>query len=155
MSRNLFEPLPDVAFVFRLAETGKSFLPKGARLPNANFFRPSTDDEEEAKRIGRPPGLSVWDRGLTNVEDAKRIRFAPEDSQGGVRAFGLLVQTIKSIGLERRRELGVVAVPQPTEVGPGADGHAHIEGLARAPRESRPLIKGLWTALSDACTEVA
>ena len=155
MSRNLFEPLSDGVFVFRLAETGKSFLPKGARLPNADFFRPSTDDEEEAERIGRPPGLSVWDRGLTNLEDAKRIRFAPEDSRDRVRAFGLLVQTIKSIGMERRRELGVVAVPLPTEEGPGADGHAHIEGFARAPGESRPLIKGLRAALADACTEVA
>ncbi len=154
MSRSQFDPLPDDAFVFRLAETGKSFLPKGARLPNAGFFRPSSEDEKEAERTGRPPGVSSWDRELTSVEDAKRIRFLPKDPPEGVRAFGLLVQTIRDVGLERDNELDVVAVPRPVEQGPGAVGHAHIEGLARKPGQARPQIKGIRASLADACTEL-
>ena len=155
MSRSLFEPLPDDAFVFRLAETGKLFLPRGALLPNAEFFHPSSEDEREAEKSGRSPGVSVWDRELTTVENAKRIRFSPGDLPDGVRAFGLLVKVVRSIGQKRAVAVDVVAVPLPPNNGPGADGHAHIEGLERKKGQPRLVIKGLRADLAEACEEVA
>ena len=154
MTRSPFEHLPDDSFVYRLAETGKSFLPKGARLPNAEFFRPSSEDERESEKTERPPGVSVWDRELTAVEHAKRIRFSPGDPPDEVRAFGLLVKVIRSIGRRRNVAVDVVAAPLPPENGPGAEGHAHIEGLARKKGQSRLVIKGLRAELAEACIEV-
>lgn len=42
-----FEPLAETAFVFRLAETGKRFLPECARFPNADIFEPSSEDKAQ------------------------------------------------------------------------------------------------------------
>ena len=155
MPRKQFERLPDAAFVFRLAETGKSYLPPGVRLPNAELFEPSTEDKREGERRRRPAGVSVWDQALATVDQATAIRFAPADPPEGVRAFGLEVREVLTIGSIHNRQLEIVADPRPEEDGPGAEGHSLIEGLERPRGLPRPHHKNLLTDLIDASEEVA
>ena len=154
MSRDIYDSLLDEAFVYRLAETGSAFLPKGENFPNASLFRPSSMDEKESATSGRPPGVSVWDRQLTCVNDASRIRYSPKEPPEGIRAFGLTVQRIREIAREREHHLAVVAVPLSPSLGEGANGHAHIEGLKRERGQSRNMMKGLRADLIHACVEV-
>lgn len=154
MSPSAFEPLADEALVFRLAETGKCFLPKGARFPNADIFQPTSADKAEAERRGREPGVSVWDREYSSLEQSTRLWFHPEQPPPGVRGFGALVAAFKETARARDRSLSVVADPRPKEHGPGAEGHSLIEGLKRPGGTPRPAHKMLLSKLVEACTEV-
>lgn len=152
--RKQFEPLPESAFVFRLAETNSMFIPEGARLPNAELFTPSSKDKEEAKKRGRPPGVSVWDRDLTTVEQARTIRYWPNEPPDGIRAFSLNVGFVRGVGKQFDRQIDVVADPESQEKGPGASGHSLIEGLKRPPDQSRKLFKDIWATLAGACKDI-
>ncbi|MCP4602835.1 MAG: hypothetical protein GY847_20345 [Proteobacteria bacterium] len=149
MTRVLFEPLPSTAFMFRLAETGKHFLPEKDPPLLPDSFRPSSQDEKEGEENNRPPGVSVWDRELTTLAEAKRIRFMPKQPPKGVRAFGLTVASIREKGQAWDTHLDVVAAPYPASIGPGAAGHSHIEGLMRQPGKEKRVIRELRLALVD------
>ena len=154
MSRQRFEPLPVGAFIFRITERGKRFLPPDAKLPLPDFFRPTSKDEEQGASLDRPAGLSVWDRELCSVENAKKIVFLPDSHPEEVQAFGLTVEMTKKIGKANSAPLDVVAFPYPPEKGPGAAGHAHVEGLARPPGASKKQYKALRLALADSCVDI-
>jgi hypothetical protein len=153
MARVPFMPLPAAAFVFRLAEIGKRFLPEDAVLPLSDFFIPSSEDRRQAGDRGRSAGVSVWDLALTTVVQAESIRFNPDTPSGAVRAFGLHVGTARDIGRACGKEIDVVADPLPGERGPGAEGHSLIEGLERK-GGPRPEYRRMLDRLVSACEEV-
>ena len=149
-----FEALADDVFVFRLAETGKRFLPEGAGFPNADILEPSSADKAEAVCRGQEPGVSVWDREHSSLEQATRLWFHPKQPPAGVRGFGAPVRSLREIARVRERSLFVVSDPLPKERGPGGEGHSLIEGLKRPPGTARPAHKMLLLKLVEACTEV-
>ena len=154
MSPGPFKPLAQDAFVFRLAETGKRFLPEGSRFPNADLFEPSSADKAAAARRGREPGISVWDRAHTSLVQASRLWFRRGEPPTGVRGFGAQVGVFKKTALAWDRALEVVADPLPQEHGPGAGGHSLMEGLKRPAGTPRPIHKKLLSKLVEVCTEV-
>ncbi len=154
MSSPLFESLRDDARVFRLAETGSQFLPEDARLPTYGIFQPSTADIAEGKELGREPGISVWDEAFSTVLQAAAIWYDNEDYPEGVKAFALVVDTIRSLGAEFERTVDVVASPISDDTRPGADGHCAIEGLQRPNGYPKKQHKALLLGLADACVEI-
>jgi hypothetical protein len=153
MTRTRFEPLDREAFVFRLVELGSTFLPMGALLPLPEWFEPTTDDKDEGVRLGRPAGLSVWDKSLCSVGDAKAIRFYPGTPPDDVKAFGLRVGEVIRIGMRHERSLQVVSDPHPLEFLNGYEGHCRLEGLERPVGYPRPRHKELKVDLAGACEE--
>ena len=154
MSSEPFDPLPDDARVFRLAETGSHFLPEGARLPTREIFQPTTDDIEEGRQRDREPGVSVWDEARTTVPQAATIRYDREDYPEGIKAFALVVGTIRTLGVENDRRIDVVADPRIGDDWPGADGHCAIEGLQRPRGYPKRQHKALLVGLVEACNEL-
>lgn len=156
MSREQFEPLPDSAFVFRLATIGSVFLPQGACLPTGDFFRPSSGDIKEGEELGRAAGLSVWDNELTQLSDAKRIRreFHPMENPDLILAFGIRVSRIRALGRASEASVEVVAFPYGVEYGLGAEGHSHVEGLERPKGESKKKYYALRERIASECAAV-
>ncbi len=147
-----FEPLPIDTVVFRLAKEDSKFLPPGALSPNADIWAPSSGDEAEGKERGRPPGVSVWDVRRTSPAQAITIRFGEKPPP--TRAFAAKVQAILAAGEQHGRTLHAFADPLPVERGPGADGHALIEGIARPIGVSRVEHKQLLDALVQILQEL-
>lgn len=145
------ERVPGDACVFRLANRGTDFLPADAVLPTSGLFRPSSDDEAEGKERGRPPGLSVWDRGRTTVEQAQHLADKPESE-----AFGLLAERVRQIGVSQGLNLDVwYDALDERESEPGADGHALIEGLARPEGKPKKTYRDVRRKLAEACEAIS
>lgn len=145
-----FSPILDDTLVFRLADPGGQFLPTDAELPLPRWFEPSSGDVKEGALRGRPPGLSVWDRGRATADEVRQLIPRPE-----ARAFGLKVERCKHIGQSHQRELAVVADPlDARQPEPGWDAHSLIEGLKRPPAVARQAHLDLLTELSRACQAV-
>ncbi len=145
-----FAPLPAAALFYRLAERGTTFLPKGAVLPDPLWFRPTSEDVEEAAERGRVPGLSVWDRALTEVAEARVLARKPRGS-----GFGMTVARAKALGAEAEMSLGVVrdALYQESPK-PGWDGHALLEGLHRPAGAPKQRYRDLRASLAEVCVPV-
>lgn len=155
MSRPVpFSPLPDITSVFRLAETGGRFLPVGAPMPNADIWEPSSEDKRDAEARGRVPGVSVWEQGRASTDQARRLRFAPEPPPAGVRAFAATVSALREVGRRHQRPMEVLADPLPEDRGPGADGHALVEGLKRPAGVPRPEHKRMLDDLLRVLEEI-
>jgi hypothetical protein len=120
-------PLADEAVVVRLANAQSSFLPATAVLPLPQWLEPTHQDIEEAQKSGRPPGITVWDASLTNVEQARLLSGKPEG-----RAFAAQVTSCKKVAADHARQIAIVADPvDEKKPSPGWEGHALIEGLRR------------------------
>lgn len=156
MTRQQFEPLSDTDRVFRLVDQGSSFFPLGARLPLHSWLEPSSADKAEGETRGRRPGLSVWDSQLTRVDQASAVRRrearAPDAASC---AFELGVGDVRSCGASQpARDVDVVTDPlDPSECGPGAEGHALVEGLARPAGMPRAEHKMFLDRLIACCVE--
>ena len=161
-----YTSLRDAQRVFRIVERGGGHWPRGHQEPNPSFMVPTKADKEEAARIGRVPGTSVWDVDETTVGQALAIREHDrlERSDGATRpaeddtpphepwAFAIGVAAARRIGAQHGREVDVVTDPRADLTLPGAHGHALIEGLARPAGQSRQaqtaLLKDLVEAMS-------
>ena len=146
-----FSQLRPEARVFRLADPGGCFLPAGSVLPLPEWFRPTSADEAEGGKRGRPAGVSVWDDSLTTVDDAKQLADKP-----GALAFRIGVGRCVAIGRGCERELAVVRDPLDEErPAPGWDGHSLIEGLQRPSGCPKKKQKALLSRLVEACEPVS
>jgi hypothetical protein len=131
--RARFDPLPPRAQVFRVAFEGKAYLPAGAEFPTDAFFAPSDDDRAEATERCRRTSLSCWDSEWTTTQQAIGIRRREGSSfPGEACGFSLGVDEVEAAG----RRYGIPLVVEddrldPTEHGPGAEGHCGIVGLDR------------------------
>jgi len=116
------------AQVFRLVYVGGVHLPASATLPLPHWLRPTTEDVEEGKRIGRPPGLSTWDAGVTTKTQA--AAFLHNATPTPWKAFQTRVGAVRDLACKRVRSLDVLTDPL-DDLRPGAEGHCRIEGLQR------------------------
>lgn len=121
-------------------------MPIGHLLPIPEWLEPTHKDVEEANRVGRAPGLSVWDKAVTSFRQAclwRRVNPTVE------RAFAAQVRTVRGVGEKYARQLDVVA--DPLDVGEpdraeivnaaeadardqlvqSAQGHSLVEGIKR------------------------
>lgn len=79
------ERLNRESFVFRLVPLKDVFLPNGPDgLPTYEAFRPTRQDEREAEARGRPVLVSVWEHGVTTVEQASTLRRADAERDGRI-----------------------------------------------------------------------
>lgn len=156
MKRALFDPLEDADDVFRVAIEGRSYLPTDAVLPTDGFFTPSNEDGQEAAQRGRPVSLSCWDRALTTVQQAARIRLNGSPEGLKTRSFAVGVAHVRELGRAQGIPLDVVDDRHdPAEEGEGAEGHCAIVGLARDPSVGTKLqYKELRLSLARACREI-
>jgi len=119
--------------VFRLAKLGGGHFKQGAKKPHPAFFKPSSDDEREAKEKGTSVRLTVWDCERTSIEQCRAIRKFNAAIE--TVAIALLVDSVNSIGIpEQSHSLRVVRDPldDPAVAAmPGAKGHCGIEGLGK------------------------
>lgn len=126
--------------VLRVVRVKTMFIPEGAMLPTLEAFRPSREDEEEAKERGKPVRVSVWNKQLTTIEEAKGFR----NTEDPLRVFGSLAGAIKEVGLNFNEiRIRVVADPLEPHLGSGAIGHCGIEGLDRLPGSAKVRHKEL------------
>jgi|JI10StandDraft_1071094.scaffolds.fasta_scaffold96919_2 hypothetical protein len=129
-------------FVFRVAEPDSRFLPRGHSRPDMAILDLSSEDKAEALRSGRRPGLSVWDATQTPLADAQRLTKKWEGL-----AFGARVANLRAVGQAFERPLDVVTDPRPASDGPGAAGHALVEGLDRPKMTERQRQKDFLFAV--------
>lgn len=93
------------------------------------------------------PSSRCFDGSRTTVQQAEIIRGIAAESA----AFGLRVETIRSIRVPGLRPLRVLRDPldPPLSELPGANGHCGIDGLHRAPGEEKRLYRELRVRLAD------
>ena len=106
--RERYQPLPNEQTVFRTVKRGGGFLPPGHKLPKPDWLEPTKEDQKEAEKAGRSPGLSMWDAEYTTFNQACTWRRTPETEQ---LAFATTVESILLVGTTHKRNLGVVADP--------------------------------------------
>lgn len=130
--RKRFEALPSSAVVFRLARrNNKNFYPDETRdFPTYSVFNVSRDDREEAKLLGRSPAISVYEHGLTTVEEAVAIRKDQPGTNGVVYLTVSDVSECHTDVVPPCQPLETYASPLDT-VAPGSHGHSAIEGIER------------------------
>jgi len=136
---------------FKFSPVAGTFVPAGQSPQNGTLFTPSTNDKEDAKKRGTNVRVTVWDRALTTVEQAKTI-YSRYSQHQEVVAYGLAlvdVMTIKKLCKNER--LRIVHDPLPVNEGPGHDGHCGFEGLNRQPNENKKAHKTLLDELAQRC----
>jgi hypothetical protein len=152
-------PLPNEAEVFRLVSHNDEHFPPDAPKPHPVAFAVTKADREEGERRQQPPSLSVWDREKTTPAQGRQIRrnqaAAAERIAAEMTPFAWKVGVLHELLLENETEprLTVVADPLEASEGPGADGHAGIQGLdgkkAEQKRDDKKRL--LRSRLVDAC----
>lgn len=148
-----FSPLPDPAEVFRLAEVGKGYFPDPSKLPLPDFFAPSTEDRAEAAARHRRVALSVWNREITAVAQARRIRWGEAADAHETRTFLLEAAAVREVGRALALPLDAVRDPHDDAVeGPGASGHCAILGLDSAEQAGpKAAYKQARRTLAESC----
>lgn len=153
MTRACFEAVVDDCKVFRLAEVGKPCFPATSDLPFPEFFVPSSEDRREAVARGRRVTLSVWDRELTTVEQARRLRWGDGAGDHETRAFAFAAAAVREIGVAEQLPIDVVDDRhEEAAEGPGAVGHCAILGLDSEEKAGTKVqYRSARHALSRAC----
>ena len=133
-----YSPVPHSAEIFRHVKLGGGYFPTGRVHPLPGWIEPDRNDREEAAVTGRPPGVSCWDRSFSTVEASWEIRqqnaiataraTIPLDQRG---AFSTIVERVYAVTSTKRPEVAIVYDPLEPALGPCAEGHALLEGLAR------------------------
>lgn len=137
--------------VIRLVPLMDAYIPKDAKLPTSKAFEPSTADLEEARTLGRPVAITVWNARLTTVSEARTLMRSERERA----AFGLRVGDVQDIArTDPERRLRVVATPIVPSEGPGSDGHCGIEGCDRPPGRARLEHKAILDRLAEKCSPV-
>lgn len=132
--------------VVRLVLLTDAFIPPGARLPTRKAFDASTDDKDEARRLGRPVAVTVWNRRYTTVPQARALMRSEKERA----AFGLRVGDVSALGtIGGQRCMRVIASPLTPPEGPGSDGHCGIEGCDRPPQRPRIEHNGMLDVLAE------
>jgi hypothetical protein len=142
LRRDRYAALPGGVGVFRTARVGGEFLPEGHLLPKPEWLEPTKDDQEEAKRSGRPPGLSVWEVPGATHAAACWIRRQDELQQ---RSFTAGVDKLMAVAAAHTRQLDIVADPLEHPVsddrwsGLSSDAQADVLGAS----DAHSLIEGI------------
>lgn len=129
-----FAKVDDGQLVFRLPKEDQ--FPPASDVPSELAFRPSSDDEKEAKALKRPVAISVWDAKLTTEGEARSRRGA-----------SALKRCDLPVGEVHKHE-GLKVVRWEIE-GPGGMGHCGIEGLHTDVKADKPRVKHLRRVLCD------
>lgn len=130
--------------IFRTAKVGGGYLPAGHLLPKPEWLEPNKHDEDEAKKTGRPPGVSVWAMPGATHEMACWVRSSDPSEQ---RSFVAKIERLLTIAESHGRAISVLADalshpendarwPSLTEcerraVCSTCDAHSLIEGIKR------------------------
>lgn len=147
-----YSVVDDDAVVLRFVPKKDDFIPPNARLPTRKAFEPSSDDLEEARALRKPVAVSVWNRQLTSVAQA-RVLMASDRERAVYQLRVAAIHAIGKVGNEKR--LRVTARPFIPSTGPGSDGHCGIEGCDRPPGRSRKEHTAMLDKLADCCSPVA
>jgi hypothetical protein len=125
--------VPETSELLRLPRWPRDFDPAHWR-PSYEDFQPSSTDKKQAEARGKPVRVSVWDHGLTTVEQARSFRATP--------ALVVIVENRAIAELAQQRRLAELRtvydlLSPPDNEMPGAAGHAAIEGLDKTTRLSK------------------
>ena len=142
--------LPPEAHVLRLPRPPPDFMVDRWQA-TSHQFEPSTIDKEHAARLGKPIRVSVWDESLTTIEQARSFRGGPTI------VMRVDVRDVLDIADSTDRMMRVVYdhLTPPDDSRPGAEGHAGIEGLERAPEEPRQAWRARLNRLAERAQLVA
>jgi hypothetical protein len=130
--------------VLRLAPNVHPFVPAGQPGVTGDAFHPSPADEEEAKELGQPIRLSVWETQLTTTAQARLIH-------GRLDTIAVTLGVADVLDIREKMAVALLRVvwdPLPPERGSGANGHCGIEGLDRPPGTPRPVYRAIWDELA-------
>lgn len=151
-SRKLEEgqPLAATAHVLRLPRPPRDFDADNS-VADWHWFEPSTGDKAHAEERGKPVRVSVWDSERTTVEEARAFRSAITI------VLRLGVQDVLDVAEASGHPMIVVYDPldPPDDTRAGADGHAGIEGLLRAPGQPKTAWRNRLEALATRARLIA
>jgi hypothetical protein len=128
--------------VFRFASLSPTF-PSDSPKALAKHFEFSRVEESLIKK-GKAVRVSVWDRALTTIAQARALRSVSKE----IIAFLLDVAQIREIELNGVRWLKVIRDPLADQM-PGADGHCGIAGLSKHECPAKDDRKTLRVRLAD------